>query len=195
MAIWPCVALAIICAAYAGAGPGVYRKHDGRIAWSARFVLWPVLLGQYASLVYYRRHCRPWDEVAPGLLVGRTLTNAEAKSAVDAGVTAVLDLTAAFAEAAPLRASNYRNIPILDLTAPTPGQLREAVAFVRDQAEAGTIFVHCKIGYSRSVAVAAAFLLATGKANTAEDAVDRVRAARPQAIVRPEVLEALEGPW
>ena len=63
-------------------------------------MLAPILIGQYLSLVYYRRQCRAWDEVVPGVLIGRTLTEAEAAAAVKQGVTAVLDLTAEFSEAA-----------------------------------------------------------------------------------------------
>ncbi len=68
-------------------------------------MLAPVLLGQQLSLLYYRRQCRPWDEAAPGVLIGRQLTDAEAAEAIRTGVTAVLDLTGEFSEAAPLRPS------------------------------------------------------------------------------------------
>jgi protein phosphatase len=143
------------------------------------------------SLVYYRRQCRAWDEVTPGVLIGCTLTEAEAATAVKQGVTAVLDLTAEFSEAAPLRATKYRNLPILDLTAPTQDQLHEAAAFIAEEAAQGTVYVHCKIGYSRSAAVVGAYLLASHEAATAEQAVDRLRKVRPSIIVRLEAMEAL----
>ena len=91
-----------------------------------------------------------WDEVVPGVWIGRVLSDAEAAEACD-GVTAVLDLTAEFAEAAPVPGRpTICNMPILDLTAPTPDQLREAVAFITEHSQHGTVYVHCKIGYSRS---------------------------------------------
>jgi protein-tyrosine phosphatase len=191
--LWPAAGLGVVAGAYFGMGPGVFRKADGRLPPSTRFVLALVLIGQHLSLLYYRRQCRAWDEVAPGVLVGRRLTHAEAAVAVKQGVTAVLDLTAEFSEAAPLRAVRYRNLPILDLTAPTQDQLREAAAFIAEEAAQGTVYVHCKIGYSRSAAVAGAYLLASHQAATAEEAVARLRQARPSIIVRPEAMAALRA--
>jgi protein-tyrosine phosphatase len=189
--LWPAAGLGIVAGAYFGLGPGIFRKADGRLPLGTRFVLAPVLLGQYLSLVYYRRQCRAWDEVAPGVLIGRTLTEAEAAAAVKQGVTAVLDLTAELSEAAPLRATKYRNLPILDLTGPTQDQLDEAAAFIAEEAARGTVYVHCKIGYSRSAAVAGAYLLTKQKAAAAEEAVARLREVRPSIVIRPEAMEAL----
>ena len=109
--------------------------------------------------------------MAQGVLVGRALTEAEAAAAVELGVTAVLDLTAEFSETAAFRATRYHNLPILDLTAPTQDQLHEAAAFIAREAAKGTVYLHCKIGYSRSAAVAGAYLLASQEAATVEEAV------------------------
>jgi protein-tyrosine phosphatase len=191
--LWPAAGLGVVAGAYFGRGPGIFRKADGRLPLSTRFVLAPVLLGHRLSLAYYRRQCRAWDEVAPGVLMGRTLTETEAAEAVQQGVTAVLDLTAEFSETSPLRATKYRNLPVLDLTAPTQDQLREAVAFLAEEAARGTVYVHCKIGYSRSAAVAGAYLLASQQAATVEQAVARLREVRPSIIIRPEAMEALRA--
>jgi protein-tyrosine phosphatase/membrane-associated phospholipid phosphatase len=189
--LWPAAALGMVAVAYFGQGPGVFRKTAGRLPLSTRCVLAPVLLGQYLSLLWYRRQCRAWDEIAPGVLLGRTLTETEAAAAIPQGVTAVLDLTAEFPAPAAFRALRYRNLPILDLTWPTQEQLHEAAAFLATEAARGTVYLHCKIGYSRSAAVAGAYLLATGQAATVEEAVARLRTARPSIVIRPEALEAL----
>ena len=105
----------------------------------------------------------------------------------------MLDLTAEFSEATPFLATTYHNVPILDLTAPTPQQLREAVTFISEQTATGTVYVHCKIGYSRSAAAVGAYLLTTGQAATAEEAVNLLRAARPSIVVRSEVWQALQA--
>lgn len=191
--LWPTAALAIVASAYVWLGPAIYRKDAGRLPLSTRFALAPILLGQYLSLVYYRRQCRAWDQVAPRVLIGRVLRDAEAKEAIRQGVTAVLDLTAEFAEAVPFLTVNYRNLPILDLTAPTQDQLREAVDFIAEESAKGTVYVHCKIGYSRSAAVVGAYLLASGQTATTEEAVALLRQVRPSLIVRPEALAALRA--
>jgi len=56
-----------------------------------------------------------------------SLTDTEAEKALSQGVTAVLDLTTEFSEAWPFLSVAYLNLPLLDLTAPTPRQLQRAV--------------------------------------------------------------------
>ena len=188
---WPVFALAVVAGAYFGLGPIIFRKRNGRLPWSARFVLGPCLLGQYFSLLYYRRRCRSWDEVTPRIWIGGKLSDCDANTALRSGVTAVLDLSAEFSEVEPFRTVNYRNIPVLDLTAPTQAQLTEMAAFIEDQSRSGIVYVHCKIGYSRSAAAVAAYLVMSGKADTAEEAFLIMRRARPSIVIRPEVVTAL----
>jgi protein-tyrosine phosphatase len=108
------------------------------------------------------------------------------------GVTAVLDLAAEFSEAASFLGLEYLDLAVLDLTAPTPEQLRAAVDFISAHtARNGVVYIHCKIGYSRSAAVVGAWLIDTGIANTAEEAVARMRAVRPSLVIRPEAWQAL----
>ena len=189
--LWPGIALAITAFAYFRGGPNIYRKMAGRLPWSTRLVLGPCLLGQYVSLLYYRRRSGRWDVVTPRLWIGGRLTAAEARKLVACQVKAVLDLTAEFSESAPLRELVYQNIPILDLTAPTQEQLSAIVLFIENQARSGIVYVHCKIGFSRTAAAAAAYLLASGQAQSVSEALDTVRRARPAAIIRPEIVRAL----
>src|SRR5713101_7637751 len=188
LVFWPSLSLGIVAGAYFGRGPRTFRKTNGTLPWSARFVLGPCLLGQYLSLLHYRRRCRPWDEVIPNIWIGRKLSNREARGAVRSGVTAVLDLSAEFSEARAFRVINYRNIPILDLTAPSVEQLWEMGGFIAEHSETGIVFVHCKIGYSRSAAAVAAYLIMSGKASNAEEAITMIRRARPSIVIRPEIV-------
>ena len=189
--LWPMIALAVTAAAYFGLGPGIFRKRDGLLPWTTWWALGPVLLGQQLSRLYYRRQCRAWDELTPRVWIGSTLNRREAATAVQQGVTAVLDLTAEFSEPKVLRALVYRNIPILDLTAPSIDQLREIAAFIEEQSGQGIVFIHCKIGYSRTAAAAAAYLLFTRKAGGIEEAIALLRQVRPSIVVRPEVVSVL----
>lgn len=189
--IWPMVSLGIVAAAYFGVGPVVFQKRDGRFPWTTWWALGPVLLGHKISRRCYRRQCRAWDELTPRVWIGGVLNRREAAEAVWKGVTAVLDLTAEFSEAAPFLSVSYKDIPVLDLTAPTNGQFDEAVSFIEEEAAKGIVYVHCKIGYSRTAAVAAAYLLRTGMARTISEAIETLRAARPTIVIRPEVVRAL----
>ncbi len=188
--LWPAAACMIATLAYCGLGPAIYRKSNGRLPLSTWIVLAPLIVGQELSLRYYRRQCRAWDEAAPNVWIGRCLSNREAQAAIRAGVTAVLDLTAEFSEAPAFLAIDYLNVPILDLTAPTPAQLQQCVDFISARAPQGIVYVHCKIGYSRSAAVVGCYLLASGLATTAEEAIARLRIIRPSIVIRPEATQA-----
>jgi hypothetical protein len=189
--LWPAIALGIVAIAYFGTGPVIFHKTKGKLPWSTRFVLAPCLLGQYFSLLYYRRQCRSWDEVTPRIWIGGKLGRRAANKALRFGVTSVLDLSAEFSEATPFPKINYRNIPVLDLTAPTQTQLVEMGEFIGNQSRTGAVYVHCKIGYSRSAAAVAAYLLMSRKVNTANEAFALIRRVRPSVVIRPEVLSAL----
>src|SRR5438874_731855 len=189
--LWPTIALGIVAIAYFGAGPSVFHKTKGKLPWSTRVVLAPCLLGQYFSLLYYRRQCRRWDEVTPRIWIGGKLGRRAANKALRAGVAAVLDLSAEFSEASPFRNIEYRNIPILDLTAPSQAQLAEMGEFISNQSRNGVVYVHCKIGYSRSAAAVAAYLITSGNANTPKEAFATLRRVRPSIVIRPEVICAL----
>lgn len=189
--LWPAIALGIVAIAYCRAGPIVFHKTEGKLPWSTRFVLAPYLLGQYLSLLYYRSQCRSWDEVTPQIWIGRKLGFRSANKALCSGIASVLDLTAEFSEAKPFRKINYRNIPVLDLTAPTQAQLVEMSEFIGNHSRNGAVYVHCKIGYSRSAAAVAAYLITSGKVKTAEEAFAIIRRVRPSVVIRPEVISAL----
>jgi len=191
--LWPAAGTLLLTAAYFGLGHSVYRKAGGRLPLSARVVMGPVLAGQELSRRYYARRSNSWDRVTDRVWVGRVLAEREAVGAREQGVTAVLDLTSEFGAPAAFRALHYLNLPILDLTAPLDADLERAVAFIEEHCGRGAVYVHCKAGYSRSAAVVATYLLHTGAADTPEAAVEKVRAARPGIVIRPEALEAIRA--
>lgn len=190
LTLWPAVACGFVSIGYLWAGPSVYRRFDGRLTWPARWVLGPVLAGQWLSWLYYARQSSAIDHVADGVSIGRHLSESEAQRAVAAGIGAVVDCCNAFSEPPALREIDRLELPILDLTAPTSDQLESAVQFIEQHRAAG-VLVHCKAGYSRSAGIVAGWLMATGRAGTADDAIAMLRSARPNIVIRPEIHDAL----
>jgi hypothetical protein len=188
--LWPAMSLAMIASAYFWPGVDPYRKRDGRLSWITWTLLAPVLIGQRLSLAHYARQTSAWSELTGRVWIGRKLSNCEARQAIDRGVCAVLDLTCEFSEAEPFRSIAYLQVPVMDLTAPARQQLDRAVAFICNQT-GGIVYIHCKAGYSRTAAVAGAYLIACGEANSVDEAIARLRSVRPRIVIRPEVIRAL----
>jgi protein phosphatase len=194
MLLWPAISLGVVALAYVSLGPGIFRKADGGLDIATRFVLGPYLAGAWLTFPSYRRRASAWTTVTNNLIVGRRVSEREAKQLIGEGVTAVLDLTAECAAPRSFKRLAYTNVPVLDLTVPTMRQFRAGVAFIRAHVKGGRrVYVHCALGYSRSASIVAAYLLAEGLANTAADAVAIVRAARPQILVGEAAVKAIEA--
>jgi hypothetical protein len=166
--------------AYAILSPGLFLKRaDGRLHPTSWVVLSPLHAANQVKLRVVRalRSDRPFDEIQPGLFLGRRLAGREA------GLTnfrTVLDLTSEFTEPEALRgASNYLCLPVLDHTPPTLEQIRQALVFLKAHQGDAPILVHCAFGRGRSALVVAAFLIQQGKATNAADAVTQLQRARP----------------
>jgi protein-tyrosine phosphatase len=197
--LWPAVSLGIVAAGYVRFGAVVFRKsQNGRLDAATRVVLGPFLLGAWAAQWWHRRRTPGWSRVSPGLIVGAKPTRDECCALATEGVTAVLDLTAEFARTRSVHAVAYANVPILDLTLPTPGQLDECVRFIaRRVSDGSTVFVHCGLGRWRSAIIATAYLLASGRAKDAEEAAEIVQAGRAGVVIDAScivALRALESP-
>jgi protein-tyrosine phosphatase len=67
----------------------------------------------------------------------------------------------------------------------------EISKFIGNHSRNGAVYVHCKIGYSRSAAAVTAYLIMSGKVKTAKEAFAMIRRVRPSIVIRPEVRSAL----
>ena len=189
--VWPAFALGTAAVGYAGFGAAIYRKEGGQLTAMTKILLAPLLFGQWLSWRYYRGKSPRWSEITPKVWIGSVPTMEDARDAIAGGVRSVVDLTVEFSEVAAFRDLRYHHLPVLDLTAPTPDQLTAAAEIIERESNAGTVYVHCKAGYSRSAAAVGAWLLATRQAATVADVISRLEAARPGIVIRREVREAL----
>jgi protein-tyrosine phosphatase len=84
------------------------------------------------------------------------------------------------------------HLPIPDLTAPTPDQFLDALAFIDQQRmrDRATV-VHCRMGEGRTGAVLAAHLIRAGM--RPEEALREIRALCPGAVGSPGQERALES--
>lgn len=206
--LWPFLSLLLVALAYARVGVAVFQKQDGQQSRAARWLLAPYRLGSWLASRWFSRHDVARVQVVPGLWIGRIPGQRDWRAPQPA---AVLDLTAEFSASAKARAMPYASVPMLDLVAPTLAQLQQAIDALHvlrgqigmphtlpdvpvnvAQSDGQSVLVHCALGYSRSALVAAAWLLHTRQCGTPEQAVDCVRAARPQIVLPLPSLVLLE---
>lgn len=119
------------------------------------------------------------SQITDLLFVGGEFQAAEWPRLHEMGIRAVLSLQAehedVFEGPAPERTLR---IPVIDHTAPSLEQLREAVGFLAAAHDEGLpVMVHCHAGVGRAPLAAAAFLVSRGMPS--DDAVDLIARARP----------------
>jgi protein-tyrosine phosphatase len=167
----------LVAANYAVVGPEGFQKDaDGRISLAARLLLAPYLAGAFVNSRSWTRHEPKPVAIADGVWLGRIPLARES-----AGFATVVDLCAELPGAT--TAGTWRCIPMLDLVPPPPAQLRDAAASIEHGRSAGPVLVCCALGYSRSAATVATWLLTSNPAKTMTEAIDKVRLARPRIVI------------
>jgi protein-tyrosine phosphatase len=172
--LWPAAALMIVAGIYGSGRPELFRKADGSIPGAMITILAPYLIGAWLSSRWHTRAQPIAQEIAAGVWLGRIPRRAEREAL---GIVSLVDLTAEL----PFDTTGvaYRYVPMLDLLAPTEAQLAAAVEAIDDFERERPTLVCCALGYSRSAAAVAAWLLASGRAASADAAVQAIGARRP----------------
>jgi protein-tyrosine phosphatase len=193
--LWPALCFLLVGTAYAGLGPRLFGKRsDGRMNFWAVILLLPYLLITWGTWHLLRLLSREdcWNEIAPGLFMGRRGYPSE----LPAGITLVVDLTCEFPEPRGIcEGREYLCLPILDASSPDETALRGLIE--RIAAWSGTVYVHCAQGHGRSGLVMAAVLLARNLAPDAAEAVQQIKRVRPKVRLtkaQRELLLRLQEP-
>lgn len=172
-----------------------FKNSEGRLSFLSYILFWPYHVLNFIGLWIFRLvgHENAYDKITEQLYLGCKLSNADKKAIKDLGIVSVLDLTCEFTEPAFLRQrAGYLCIPVLDTRAPSAKQLKETAAWIEEQMAKGPVYVHCAFGHSRGATFVAAYLLQTKQANTIQDALNKITAARPKVHLSPSQLAALK---
>jgi protein-tyrosine phosphatase len=185
---WPAAALFLVALNYLLIGPrGFQKAANGRLSLGARWLLAPYLAFAWLnSRLWTRRHPEA-REVCDGVSIGRIPTAAELEP-----FAAIIDLCAEVSCGAP-GSRAYQSFGVLDLTVQDAAALREAANAIEEARQHGPVLVCCALGYSRSAAAVAAWLLTTRRARTVDEAMAIVRKARPAIVLGEKHAALLEA--
>jgi len=184
---WPAASLALVALNYLLFGAGGFQKQaNGRLSPAATALLAPYLLGAWInSRLWTYRQPAP-SQVVEGIDLGRL----PAMGDLD-GYAALVDLCAEL----PLQHTpqHYCSLPSLDLLAPDALTCQHAAEAIERLRHKGPVLVCCALGYSRSATAVAAWLLHSGSCQSVDAAVALIRQARPQVVLGPQHLAALQS--
>lgn len=188
---WGGAAFSIAGAAHLASAPWVLGKgRDGRMGAASLLVLLPYLLVTWGrwQLEWLLSPENPWDEVVPGLFLGRW----PRRSPLPPGVGLVVDMTAELPAPSWLAgACEYVSLPTLDTTAPDRARFAEVVRQVAESPVPA--YLHCAMGHGRAATMAAAVLLSRRVARTVPEALHRLRTARPRVRLEASQRRLLEA--
>ncbi|MBR0655514.1 phosphatase PAP2/dual specificity phosphatase family protein [Plastoroseomonas arctica] len=171
--LWPVGSLLLVALIYGALGPDAFQKNAaGRLSLAVRWLLGPYLFGARINTRFWKGDGRVVAPLTQDVSLGRYPLRETA-----AQFDTIIDLSAEL-PGIPGR-EGYVSIPMLDLATPEPARLSAAVAAIEAARTCGPVLVNCALGYSRSAAAAASWLVASGHADSVEAAIAAIRAARP----------------
>jgi hypothetical protein len=187
--LWPALSLSVVALNYLAIGARGFQKTErGAMSVGAWGLLAPYVFGAWLNS-RIRNAGRPASGlVADGVSVGRVRGPLDADRA---GFAAVVDMSAELPFAV-TDAQFYRSLPVLDLTIPPAEVLRKAIEAIEEGRKRGPVLVCCAVGISRSASAVVAWLVATGRAESLDDAIRMVREARPSLVVHAGLRAVLE---
>ncbi|OQA15720.1 MAG: hypothetical protein BWY64_02782 [bacterium ADurb.Bin363] len=180
--LWPGMSFFIVGLAYLRRKSSVYgKRNDGKIRLINKIILFPCFL--YTELLWNAlrliRREDPFNELIPGVLIGRRLTGSE----LPENVEAILDLTAEFSEAHEImKKRDYYLFPILDGYVPEKKEFMNLIEKINKIK--GTLYIHCAEGHGRTGMVAAALLISRGLSENVDEALKKIKEKRPAVTQR-----------
>jgi len=188
MLFWVSLSLAIVSVAYLFDIPGVFRKREnGSIPFYIMILLLPFFFGVQLYNSWARRHdsVPAIQEITPLLFLGCRLFPSDIDYLKKQGVSAIVDATSEFSGldwSARDSELSYINIPILDHSSPHKKDLKKAVNWINHQIKNNKgVVVHCALGRGRSVLIVAAYLLASGRFDSVDEAMSFINKIRGTA--------------
>lgn len=185
--LWISVALWLVAFAYQYSGVKVFQKNQyGKLSVPAFLLLLPYLIGVRINIGIWLFGKQKAVVVTDNLFIGSITATKK--------FPVVVDLCAEYPS---VNVKKYCAIPMLDLVAPPAPDLVNAAVCIQQSLQQGeNVLVCCALGYGRSAAAILVWLVIFGDCKTLEQAIERLRLARPEMVLSEEsrlsILSAIE---
>jgi len=150
------------------------------------FLLWPYRLGARLNRWWWTHKLPAAVEIGDGVFLGRAPNRSEL-----AAYASVVDMTAEF-PALHAAGLHWRAIPSLDLLPLSAASIRDGALAVEEARSRGPVLVCCALGFQRSAAVVACWLVRSGNAADAASAVEQITALGRRVHIKPEAYAAID---
>ncbi|UGY09806.1 phosphatase PAP2/dual specificity phosphatase family protein [Phyllobacterium pellucidum] len=168
--LWPALAFGIVALAYLGAGPGVFQKRqNGTVSLASLWLLAPYRLGVKINIYLWTRKLPSSVRILDNVHLGRLPKRAELSA-----FASVIDLTSELARPSGVEIA-WRTFPALDLVPVPPADLEKASEAIENAQMKGPVLVCCALGFQRSAAAVASWLVSHGHAVNAEQAIHLIK--------------------
>lgn len=186
--LWPAASLLYVAILYGAVGATGFRKDEnGRIGLPVHTLLAPYLMCAWLNSRLWTRHRPDPDLVSDQVWLGRFPSR---RALLSGRFGTVVDLCA---ELPGFQTSVlWRAFPTMDLVAPSIETLIAAAREIEARRRFGPVLVVCALGYGRSAAAVATWLVMTGRADNAGEAAIRIRTARPTVVLGAMVCTAID---
>jgi hypothetical protein len=194
---YPAVSLWLVAANYALFGPqGFQKAADGSMSLATRLLLAPYIAAAWFNSRIWTRHEPKSVPISAAVFLGRIPSRLDrsretctSQSCTSQSCTSIVDLAAELPSARV--SADVHAFPALDLVVPPVETLRGAAEAVEQASRHGTVLVCCALGYSRSAAVVATWLVRHGRAGSVEEAIALIARARPKIVLGPAARSAI----
>ncbi len=187
---WLGLSMLLLSTAYALGINRISHKKNGKLSYFFLILFWPYFLGSFLTWKYWHNKLSSLKHVDDDLLIGMSLGRKSAINLDSENIKTVIDLAPELNSHVPLD-KHYYFLPLLDLSIPDPNCLMKVVEQIEQSKKHGKVLVHCKLGLSRSVMVAGAWLIAK-KGFTAEKVWSELKRIQPRCPDRTYMLIALQ---
>lgn len=174
---YPAFSFGVVAMAYLWSAPGLFGKRmDGQRSVLGTVLVLPYVM--YASAVWHVARLLSREPKSNSLTDRFVLSRRLLVHELPDDIASVVDLTCEFTE--PVRhwdLQSYLSFPMLDGTASSSEKIRALADQIIEMPK--PVLIHCAQGHGRTGLVAAAVLIATDEAKTADDAISKIQAVRP----------------